>query len=182
MEEVETQQQSLKALRDSTQSLLDCKANLVQKIESLDHKEKLLDEIVSERQRLTKEKRKLLEMIQSVQRDIEAVAEAESSLGKERDELKNSVERIQSQEYDPLHDQVNELRGRSGLQKLPHVQQELEAQMARALQERRENWQHASPSPAPSPSQPIRQINTVTSSSSSFPITRNTANRSWRRR
>ncbi|KAI8143643.1 hypothetical protein BJV82DRAFT_713311 [Fennellomyces sp. T-0311] len=148
MEEIETQQQSLKAIRDSTQSLLNCKANLIQKIESLDHKEKLLDEIVSERQRLTKEKRMLLEMIQSVQRDIEAVTEAEASLGKERDELKQSVDRIKIQEYEPLHDQVNGLRTRSGLQKLPHVQQEIEAQQARALEERREKWQQASPSPS----------------------------------
>ncbi|KAG2223279.1 hypothetical protein INT45_007005 [Circinella minor] len=148
---IESQQQSLKAIRDSTQSLLNCKANLIQNIESLDHKEKILDEIVSERQRLTKEKRMLFEMIQSVQRDIEAITEAERSLGKERDELKKSVDRIRNLDYDPLHDKVNELRSRIGLEKLPHVQQELEAQMARALEKRRENWQQASPSP----SQPI---------------------------
>ncbi|KAI7849212.1 hypothetical protein BDC45DRAFT_521076 [Circinella umbellata] len=148
MEDIESQQQSLKAIRDSTQSLLNCKANLIQNIESLDHKEKILDEIVSERQRLTKEKRMLFEMIQSVQRDIEAITEAETSLGKERDELKKSVDRIRNLDYDPLHDKVNELRSRIGLEKLPHVQQELEAQMARALEKRRENWQQASPSPS----------------------------------
>ncbi|KAI9253813.1 hypothetical protein BDA99DRAFT_164057 [Phascolomyces articulosus] len=160
MQDIEDQQRSLKAIRDSTQSLLNCKASLVQNIESLDHKEKLLEEVIAERQRLTKEKRMLLEMIQGVQRDIEAVTEAEVSLGKERDELRKSVDKLRNQEYDPLHDQVNELRSQSGLQKLPHVQQELEAQMARTLEKRRENWQQASPSPV----QPTRSNSSSISS------------------
>ena len=57
-----------------TQSLIDCKANLLQKTESLEHKQHLLEEVISERQRLTKEKRMLLDMIQNVQRDLEAAS------------------------------------------------------------------------------------------------------------
>lgn len=61
--------------RRLTQSLIDCKANLLQKTESLEHKQHLLEEVISERQRLTKEKRMLLDMIQNVQRDLEAASD-----------------------------------------------------------------------------------------------------------
>lgn len=89
--------------RQMTQSLVDCKSDLLSKTEALEHKQQLLEEIKAECQRLKKEKRTLLEMIQSVQRDIDAVSEAELLLGRERDELQCNVNRIQTEQYDPLH-------------------------------------------------------------------------------
>lgn len=43
---------------------------------------------------------------------------------------------------------MNQLRTSHGLQKVPHVQQEVDAQMARILEERRANWQQQGASPA----------------------------------
>lgn len=51
-----------------------------------------------------------------------------------------------------LIDRVNQLRTSHGLQKVPHVQQEVDAQMARILEERRTNWQQQGTSPAVSSS------------------------------
>ncbi|KAI9009956.1 hypothetical protein CLU79DRAFT_774711 [Phycomyces nitens] len=131
MEQQQEQLGTLKSLRQKTQLLVDCKASLTQHTEALDTKQGLLEEATSERQRLQKEKKVLLEMIHSVQRDMEAVAEIEKSLGRERDNLKQTVQRIRDQEYEPLHEQVNELRLKNGLQRLPSVEQEMEAQMAK---------------------------------------------------
>ncbi|CDS02888.1 hypothetical protein LRAMOSA00290 [Lichtheimia ramosa] len=150
--DADQQREALKNLQRMTQSLIDCKANLLQKTESLEHKQHLLEEVISERQRLTKEKRMLLDMIQNVQRDLEATTEAEASLLKERDDLQQTVDRVRNQEYEPLHDRVNQLRTSHGLQKVPHVQQEVDAQMARILEERRTNWQQQGTSPAVSSS------------------------------
>lgn len=41
---------------------------------------------------------------------------------------------------------MNKIRVKKGLSKIPHVQQDREAQMAKKLQERRENWQQGSTS------------------------------------
>ncbi|KAL0074004.1 hypothetical protein F4703DRAFT_1893531 [Phycomyces blakesleeanus] len=145
IEQQQEQLGTLKSLRQKTQLLVDCKASLTQHTEALDIKQGLLEEATSERQRLQKEKKVLLEMIHSVQRDMEAVTEIEKSLGKERDNLKQTVQRIRDQEYEPLHEQVNVLRAENGLQKLPSVEQEIEAQMAKHLEDRREKWQQTPP-------------------------------------
>ncbi|KAI8393942.1 uncharacterized protein BYT42DRAFT_609704 [Radiomyces spectabilis] len=140
----------LKSLKQKTQELVDFKATLLQKTELLDHKQNLLEEIVAERQRLQKERKVLLDMLQAVQRDVDTVKEAEQSLGRERDELQLTVNKIRNEQYETLHgtddkyaafrklvvtlddlDEVNELRLRCGLPKIPHIQQELEAHMAR---------------------------------------------------
>ncbi|KAI9323623.1 hypothetical protein BX666DRAFT_1888688 [Dichotomocladium elegans] len=168
--DVEQQRQSLKAIQQMTQSLIDCKASLLQKTETLEYKQRLLEDIVAERQRLNKERRILLDMMQNVQRDLESITEAETSLRKENGALQQSVTRLRNEEYEPLHgqcclvnnvivhkspppsshaycsagrlDRVNQLRTTNGLTRIPHVQQEVDAQMARILEERRQNWQH----------------------------------------
>ncbi|KAL0087805.1 hypothetical protein J3Q64DRAFT_1734627 [Phycomyces blakesleeanus] len=129
IEQQQEQLGTLKSLRQKTQLLVDCKASLTQHTEALDIKQGLLEEATSERQRLQKEKKVLLEMIHSVQRDMEATVQ----------------QRIRDQEYEPLHEQVNVLRAENGLQKLPSVEQEIEAQMAKHLEDRREKWQQTPP-------------------------------------
>ncbi|KAI7871856.1 hypothetical protein BDF14DRAFT_1878201 [Spinellus fusiger] len=140
---IQHQLDTLASLRKKTQFLVDSKANLSLQTEALNIKQGLLEEATSQRQRLQKEKKVLLEMIQSVQRDIETVVKMEEVLVKERDELKQTVTRIRDQEYEPLHEQVNELRARNGLQRLPSVEQEIEAQMAKQLENRRKEWQES---------------------------------------
>ncbi|KAL1930412.1 hypothetical protein VTP01DRAFT_10574 [Rhizomucor pusillus] len=169
---MEQQIDTLKNIKQMTQSLVDCKSDLLSKTEALEHKQQLLEEIKAECQRLKKEKRTLLEMIQSVQRDIDAVSEAELLLGRERDELQRNVNRIQTEQYDPLHERVNELRMQHGLQKIPHIRKELEDRMAKMLEERRTNWQQsnnlpASPTPTSEPSSSLSSRRRMTSSSRS---------------
>ncbi|KAI8979862.1 hypothetical protein BDF20DRAFT_913355 [Mycotypha africana] len=131
----------LETLRRKTQSLVDCKAALLSKTEILNRKKDLLEETIMEKQRLQREKRVLQEMLQSINQDLTSIGEAENALTKESRELEQSVERIKDEQYEPLHDQVNELRTKNGLQKLPHINQELEARMAKILEERRVKWQ-----------------------------------------
>ncbi|KAI7906887.1 uncharacterized protein BX663DRAFT_494100 [Cokeromyces recurvatus] len=132
---------SLQELRQKTQELIDCKAALVSKSEILDHKKDLLEEANSERQRLQKEKTLLREMLQNINQDLNSIVEVERTLAKESEDLERSINKLKTEHYEPLHDQVNEIRLKNGLTKLPHIQQELEARMAKILEERRVKWQ-----------------------------------------
>ncbi|CAO3657348.1 unnamed protein product [Mucor hiemalis] len=132
---------SLDNLRQKTQALVDCKATLLSKTEILNQKKSVLEETNSEKQRLQREKKLLREMLQNINQDMNWLIEVEQSLKKESEELEKSVNRIKKEQYEPLHDQVNEIRERNGLSKLPHIHQELEARMAKILEERRVKWQ-----------------------------------------
>ncbi|KAI8329424.1 hypothetical protein BC941DRAFT_443119 [Chlamydoabsidia padenii] len=148
------QMESLKQLQEQTQTLMNCKAMLLQTTETLETKTNVLDELTAERHRLLTEKRLLLDMIQGVQRDIETITDMEGALGRECEALQKNVHRIRNEDYEPLHDTVNKARTAKGLTKLPHAQQDMEAAMARKLKERRENWQDtAGPSKRASPPQ-----------------------------
>ncbi|KAI9354979.1 hypothetical protein BD770DRAFT_391838 [Pilaira anomala] len=150
---LKAQMQSLEQLRQKTQSLVDCKATLLSKTEILDQKKSLLEETNSERQRLQREKKILREMLHNINQDMNSLLEAEQSLAKESEDLERSVKKLKHEQYEPLHDQVNEIRLQNGLTKLPHIQQELEARMAKILEDRRVKWQQeeseSSASPTP---------------------------------
>ncbi|CAO3676842.1 unnamed protein product [Umbelopsis ramanniana] len=136
--------QSLKGLRRQTQSLFDLKSQILVTSETLEVKQNLLDEMTAERRRLVKEKRMMMDMIQAIQRDIETITEGENSLQTECKNLEQSLRNLRDDEYEPLQEKVNAARASSGLERLPNMQQELDAQMARALEERRQTWQESS--------------------------------------
>ncbi|KAG2210141.1 hypothetical protein INT46_004439 [Mucor plumbeus] len=138
---IKSQLNSLDLLRSKTQALVDCKATLLSKTEILDNKKSLLEETNAEKQKLQREKKMLREMLQNITQDLNSIAEVEQSLAKESEDLERSVNKIKMEQYEPLHDQVNEIRVQNGMTKLPHIQQELEAQMAKILEERRMKWQ-----------------------------------------
>ncbi|CAO3609899.1 unnamed protein product [Cunninghamella blakesleeana] len=135
---------SLKQLRESTQQLIHCKASIFKNTDLLESKTNLLEELRAERLQRVKEKRLLLDMIQSVQRDIDTLTDMENTLGRECDDLQNNMLDLKNEEYERLHENVNIIRVKKGLSKIPHVQQDREAEMAKRLQERRENWQQGS--------------------------------------
>ncbi|KAI8090012.1 uncharacterized protein BX664DRAFT_146972 [Halteromyces radiatus] len=137
--------------REKTQQLVDCKASLLQTNELLESKTNMLEELTAQRHKRLKEKRLLLTMIQEVQRDIESITELEDSLGRECADLQKNAQRLRDEEYEPLHEKVNKMRQDKGLNRIPHMQQDIEAQMARKLKERRENWQQGTPSSSRSP-------------------------------
>ncbi|KAG1054009.1 hypothetical protein G6F43_003962 [Rhizopus delemar] len=143
---INTQLQSLERLKQKTQTLIDVKSTLVTKTEILDQKKALLEQVNSERQRLNKEKKLLLDMLQSIQRDLDSMVEAEKALTKEYEDLERNVNKYRIEQYEPLQDEVNEIRVKSGMMKLPHIQQELEAKMAKVLEDRRVKWQEGSSS------------------------------------
>ncbi|KAG1141127.1 hypothetical protein G6F37_002033 [Rhizopus arrhizus] len=143
---INTQLQSLERLKQKTQTLIDVKSTLVTKTEILDQKKALLEQVNSERQRLNKEKKLLLDMLQSIQRDLDSMVEAEKALAKEYEDLERNVNKYRIEQYEPLQDEVNEIRVKSGMMKLPHIQQELEAKMAKVLEDRRMKWQEGSSS------------------------------------
>ncbi|KAG1455981.1 hypothetical protein G6F56_006940 [Rhizopus delemar] len=83
-------------------------------------------------------------MLQNIQRDLDSVANVEKLLSKEYQDLEKNVNKFKKEQYEPLQDEVNEIRVKSGMVKLPHIQQELEAQMAKELEDRRMKWQEGS--------------------------------------
>ncbi|ORE11439.1 hypothetical protein BCV72DRAFT_301014 [Rhizopus microsporus var. microsporus] len=130
---IKSQLQSLDLLKQKTQALIDVKNTLLSKTELLEQKKGLLEQINTEKQRLSKEKRLLFDMLQSIQRDLDSVTEVETQLTREHEELEKNVAKYRIEQYEPLQepDEVNEIRAQSGMIKLPHIQQELEAQMAK---------------------------------------------------
>ncbi|KAI7876143.1 uncharacterized protein EV154DRAFT_526184 [Mucor mucedo] len=155
---LKTQMNSLELLQRKTQSLVDCKATLMSKTEVLDSKKSLLQETNSERQRLQREKKLLREMLQNINQDLESLQEVEQSLTKESDDLERSVNKIKNEQYEPLQDQVNEIRLKIGLNKLPHIQQELEARLAKILEDRRVKWQQEESESSASPTGKRRRL------------------------
>ncbi|KAI8336908.1 hypothetical protein BD560DRAFT_413475 [Blakeslea trispora] len=138
---IKSQANSLEKLREKTQALLDCKATFMSKSEILEQKKSFLEEANSEKQRLQREKRLLREMLQSINQDLNSIVDVEKALNKESEDLEKSLNRLKKEEYEPLHDQVNEIRIQNGMSKLPHIQQEIEAKLAKILEERRVQWQ-----------------------------------------
>ncbi|KAG2235257.1 hypothetical protein INT48_004724 [Thamnidium elegans] len=92
-------------------------------------------------------------MLHTINQDMNSLLEVEQSLTKESEDLERSVNKLKREQYEPLHDQVNDIRVQNGLTKLPHIQQELEARMAQVLEDRRVKWQQeegeSSASPIP---------------------------------
>ncbi|ORX55563.1 hypothetical protein DM01DRAFT_1022371 [Hesseltinella vesiculosa] len=132
--------------RHETKQLLDRKTHLLQTTELLESKTSSLEELTAERHKRLKEKRLLLELLQGVVKDIDSIAEMEVILKKECEDLKSAVEQERALEYEPLHEQVNILRSAKGMTKIPHLQQDIDNELAKRLQERREEWQNGTPS------------------------------------
>ncbi|KAG2186412.1 hypothetical protein INT43_002850, partial [Umbelopsis isabellina] len=136
-----SQLQSLKSLRKQTQALFELKSQIIANNETLETKKNLLEEMTTERRRLVKEKKMMMDMIQAIQRDIDTVTEGENSLQVECNNLEQSLQRLREAEYEPLQGRIVCKLGISGLDRLPNLQQETDAQLAKALEERRNTWQ-----------------------------------------
>ncbi|CAO3595521.1 unnamed protein product [Absidia cylindrospora] len=95
----------------------------------------------------------------------------EDALACECANLQKNVQRIRNEEYEPLQESVNKSRIGKGLIKIAHVQQEMEAQMAQKLKERRENWQQGTASSSSSSSSPVGGIDQTSTTSTSTTTT-----------
>ncbi|CAO3662519.1 unnamed protein product [Rhizopus microsporus] len=99
---IKSQLQSLDLLKQKTQALIDVKNTLLSKTELLEQKKGLLEQINTEKQRLSKEKRLLFDMLQSIQRDLDSVTEVETQLTREHEELEKNVTKYRIEQYEPL--------------------------------------------------------------------------------
>ncbi|KAJ3041906.1 hypothetical protein HDV00_008415 [Rhizophlyctis rosea] len=156
---------NLHHLRVKTASLDKTKQSLLHAHERLEREDALLEELGVERRTLEREWVALVDMLKGIQKDLEAIGTAESALKQSRRSTSEFLADVQNNEYDPLKEEVDELRAQHGLPKLPNVRDEIEQEMARYLSERRERWKDsglldkddagpstASPSGAPSSS------------------------------
>lgn len=82
--------------------MIDVKNTLLSKTELLEQKKGLLEQINTEKQRLSKEKRLLFDMLQSIQRDLDSVTEVETQLTREHEELEKNVTKYRIEQYEPL--------------------------------------------------------------------------------
>ncbi|KAG1082851.1 hypothetical protein G6F42_022425 [Rhizopus arrhizus] len=165
---IKNQLSSLDLLRSKTQALVDCKATLLSKTEILDSKKNMLEETNAEKQKLQRERTLLREMLQNITKDLNAIVEVEQALTKESEELERSVNKMRTEQYEPLHEQVNEIRVQNGMSKLPHIQQELEAQMAKTLEDRRMKWQQEESSSKRKKQQKSRSNSTLASGATDY--------------
>lgn len=97
------QMDTLQTLYRQTRALSDCKTDLLAKRDALDKKQHLYEEVVAERQRLNKEKRMILDMLNKIQQDMDAISDIESNLHREHQDLLRQVEVLQNDTYEPLH-------------------------------------------------------------------------------
>jgi predicted nuclease with TOPRIM domain len=73
----------------------------------LEYKRNLFEETISEKQRLLKEKRALLDMLTNVQNDLEQLVDIEKTLAKENEQLEKQVLHLKTERYDPLHGKMD---------------------------------------------------------------------------
>ncbi|KAJ3331651.1 hypothetical protein HDU76_002609 [Blyttiomyces sp. JEL0837] len=147
----------LHRIRTLTGILDEHKATVIELSVERDKQQGILDELGTERLLLLTEKEKLVKMLGAVQRDLDEVTKAEESLSNECVSLAERINEVRSEEYEPLRAKVDELRKRHGLPPTKPLQEEIEEERARRLQERRERWRESGildvdPSPAGSAS------------------------------
>jgi predicted nuclease with TOPRIM domain len=75
----------------------------------LEYKRNLFEETISEKQRLLKEKRALLDMLTNVQNDLEQLVDIEKTLAKENEQLEKQVLHLKTEQYDPLHGKMESI-------------------------------------------------------------------------
>ncbi|KAI9140845.1 hypothetical protein BKA69DRAFT_487974 [Paraphysoderma sedebokerense] len=134
------QLQNLQDLRCKTIRLLSLKKDILSKSEKLEEGTNVLNDLQSERRQLVEEKRTLLEMLYTVQKDLENITEAEKLLEGEKKKLQDEVTRLREEEYEPLIESINQRRVKLRLPPLPNLQEESDNQMAKYLEDRLEEW------------------------------------------
>ncbi|KAL1922429.1 uncharacterized protein VTP21DRAFT_9968 [Calcarisporiella thermophila] len=158
---------ALSDLKGKQDALGDLKQQLFELQEQLEQKEHLLDEVSLERGRLQREKLELCEMLRGLQRDIESVTEVERNVKAERDGLRERLKRIREESYEPLKEEVDKKRIQHQLRKLPNLQDELDQQMARYLEQRRLEKSSAPGRPSIQASNPSTPASSTTTTSTS---------------
>ncbi|KAG0330732.1 hypothetical protein BG004_002012 [Podila humilis] len=130
----------LKQIKIRQDDLFHVKEQISQISQNLEEKDSLLDEVRAERKSLQSELNRYIAMVKQVQNDLELATQAESQLGKEREQLSSQLTQVRDTDYKILKEEVDLLRAKKGIRPLPTLEQEQAVNMGRYLEQRRGQW------------------------------------------
>ncbi|OUM60852.1 hypothetical protein PIROE2DRAFT_54680 [Piromyces sp. E2] len=161
----------LEVINQKTEELGKIKTSILEHSQKLEKDEAVFNEIISEKNKLTKEKNILTKMLIEIQNDLNDLTKTENDLKEINEKTKNNL-KILREQYNPLKDTIDELREKQLLSRLPNLQEEIDNEMSIYLEKRRNRWLEAgignnndtysessipdSPYSAPSPSSRVR--------------------------
>ncbi|KAI9325098.1 hypothetical protein DFJ73DRAFT_870502 [Zopfochytrium polystomum] len=129
--------ESLMRLRELTGSLKELQHNLIGLHVERDKIGHSLDELASEKRLLLKEKDTLLKLLAGVQADMNEIATAEGKLEAAREEANAKINELKGGEYESIRGKVDGLRREHGLSPTRPLQELLDRETSRLLDERR---------------------------------------------
>eukprot|EP00833_Pecoramyces_ruminatium_P016172 jgi/Orpsp1_1/1190204/evm.model.d7180000077417.1 len=169
-----TKLNELEIINKKTEELGKIKSSIIEYSQKLEKDEAVYHEIISEKNKLIKEKDLLKKMLFEIQNDLDDLSKSEKLVKEENEKTKNNLKKLR-EEYNPLKDTIDELRAKQLLSRLPNLQEEIDKEMSIYLEKRRNRWIEAgignndlysessipdSPYSAPSPSVRIRHHST----------------------
>ncbi|PAV23768.1 hypothetical protein PNOK_0083600 [Pyrrhoderma noxium] len=114
-------------------------AHIISAHQQLESKNKTLQDVKEQKNRLESERAKLLESLSVVNQERDKADMKESAISKECQDLKNRIQAITDGEYAEARRAVDSLRAELGQPPVPSLQQTLEEKSAAYLNERRLN-------------------------------------------
>ncbi|KAI8853381.1 hypothetical protein BC829DRAFT_382689 [Chytridium lagenaria] len=127
-------------VKSLTTAVEDKKTQIISLSLDKEKKDVLLSEMVTERKVLEQERDSLLQLLSSVQMDLEEIIEAERVLMTSRDGLAKRIEGMREKDFEPLRQATDKLRLKHGLKPVSSLQDDLDREMFRLLSEHRERW------------------------------------------
>ncbi|ORX45368.1 hypothetical protein BCR36DRAFT_358300 [Piromyces finnis] len=161
----------LEVINKKTEELGRIKTSILEHSQKLEKDEAVFSEIISEKNKLLKEKDILRKMLIEIQNDIDDLAKSENELKETNEKTRYDLKSLREQ-YNPLKDTIDELREKQLLSRLPNLQEEIDKEMSIYLEKRRNRWLEAglgnndtysessmpdSPYSTPSPSTRVRR-------------------------
>ncbi|KAI9098090.1 hypothetical protein DFS34DRAFT_98581 [Phlyctochytrium arcticum] len=135
--------EELHEIRTESQRLNQTKSKVINATQRIEKHEALMSEMSSEQRKLFSEKLALVDKLRTVQSDMENIRVAQRQLRETNRAHQEELKKLRQEQYEPLKDRIDALRQRHGLGKLPNVQDEIENETSKYLQERRERWRES---------------------------------------
>ncbi|KAG4103221.1 hypothetical protein H8356DRAFT_1647481 [Neocallimastix lanati (nom. inval.)] len=134
-----TKLNELEIINRKTEELIKIKSSIIEHSQKLEKGEAVYQEIISEKNKLIKEKDLLKRMLIEIQNDLDDLSKSEKELKKENEKTRDNLKNLR-EEYNPLKDTVDELRAKQLLSRLPNLQEEIDKEMTIYLEKRRNRW------------------------------------------
>ncbi|ORX76013.1 hypothetical protein BCR32DRAFT_296517 [Anaeromyces robustus] len=129
----------LEVINQKTKELEKIKTSILENSQKLEKDEALYHEIISEKNKLIKEKDILRKMLIEIQNDLNDLIKSEKEIKEANENTKNNL-KILRKEYNPLKDTIDDLRAKQLLSRLPNLQEEIDKEMSIYLEKRRNRW------------------------------------------